>query len=113
MVILDSQLREITRTTLPENMIGAPIISQTLDQVYFCTSGAIRVLDIKTGISRLLRQQQGAWNTLDQLLFDGAVLSYPDVTTEKTVYLDPATGALLDTAEGIQWMQTAGENYIF
>ena len=112
-VILDSQLREITRTTLPENMIGAPIISQTLDQVYFCTSDEIRVLDIKTGISRLLRQQQGAWNALDQLLFDGAVLSYPDATTEKTVYLDPATGALLDTAEGIQWMQTAGENYIF
>jgi len=111
-VVLDSQLREIARATLPENMIGTPVVSPALDRVYYCTENEIRVLEIKTGISRLLRQQQGAWTTLGQLYFDGAVLSYPDAAGNKTVYLDTATGALLDSAVGIEWMNTDGENYI-
>lgn len=111
-VILDTQLRETKRVSLPENMIGMPSISPALDKVYFCTEDEIRVLEIKSGISRLLRQQQGAWTTLGKLYFDGAVLSYPDAANQKTVFLDTSTGALLDSAEGITWMHTDAENYI-
>lgn len=111
-VILDTQLRETARVSLPENMIGIPSISSALDKVYFCTENEIRVLEIKTGISRLLRQQENAWTTLGQLYFDDSVLSYPDETDQKTVFLDTATGTLLDSADGITWMQTGGENYV-
>lgn len=111
-VILDTQLRETARVSLPENMIGMPSVSSALDKVYFCTENEIRVLEIKTGISRLLRQQENAWTTLGQLYFDDSVLSYPDETDQKTVFLDTATGTLLDSADGITWMQTDGENYV-
>lgn len=94
LVRLNSSLQESSRVTLPE-MMGLPLISGDGTQVYYHTGTQIRVLELKTGISRLLRDQGENILELAGLYCDDTVLKVyvddadPDMATQ---YLSTANG---------------------
>lgn len=56
LVVLDANLQEMSRIQLPQDIQGAPAVSQDFSRIYYCTADQIRVLELKTGVSRLLKQ---------------------------------------------------------
>ena len=55
-VLLDTNLREVARIPAPEGLVGVPVLSANRQMMYYCTDNAIRVLDMGTGISRILKE---------------------------------------------------------
>lgn len=92
-VFLDGMLQEIEREEMPQDMQGAPVFSQDLNTVYYCTADAIRALSLDTGISRLIRQQDCQFQVLEQVLFNDTVLQC-SITNETvwTEFISTETG---------------------
>lgn len=73
-ILLDNTLKEVARIATPDEMVGTPVLSASRQSVYYCTSGSIRVLELETGISRLLKEISYASQTADALLLDDTIL---------------------------------------
>lgn len=112
--VFNPQLQAVTQLTLPETVVGKPVISLAKYEVYYSTGTEIRALNMNTGISRLLRQQTIANLSLLGAHFSGDVLMcrYTDETdTAQTIYISTETGQTLKSAQGISNLQTHGANY--
>lgn len=102
-VVLDDSLAEQARIPAPEGLSGAPLLSPAGDLLYYCTSDALRVQDLTTGISRVLRQTVNPVQGLSGLLLEGSVLqlSITDAAGNwETLFLDSQTGRLLTSFAG-------------
>ena len=73
-VFLNGALEEDSCFALPENMSGLPAIAPDRGSVYYTTENDLRVLDLKTGISRLLKQTQYTALNLVDVYGNGSVL---------------------------------------
>ena len=73
-ILLDEGLKEVARIATPKDMVGTPILSANRQSVFYCTAGSIRVLELETGISRLLKEITGAELTTEALLLNDTVL---------------------------------------
>ena len=97
-VLLDADLQETDRIDLPWGAQGTPVVDPEQKHAYFCTENEIRVLDLETGIARLLRQENPAWQSIYDVCFGGRVLLCDVIDAEQNGYLafiDTATGKLL------------------
>ncbi len=98
LVLLDPALKEAQRIPLPQALIGAPILSPDRNTLYYCTSDAIRAMDLTTGIHRLVKQIAYPTLTMEKILLDGTVLQC-GITDEngrlEHLFLDAATGQTL------------------
>lgn len=94
-VLLDASLTETDRVELPENAQGTPVVDPQQKKAYFCTENEIRVLDLETGIARLLRQEAVVWQSVYDVCFDGTVLLCDVIDGEQNGYL-----AYIDTTNG-------------
>ena len=97
-VLLDASLNERDRVELPWGAQGAPVVDPQQKYAYFCTENEIRVLDLQTGIARLLRQESVAWQSVRDVCFDGRVLLCDVIDSNQNAYLayiDTTTGKLL------------------
>ena len=65
LIILDKQFRETGNVMLPEVPLGTMTVSTDLTTLYYGTEAGIRALEIRSGISRMLRQ--GSYETLNIL----------------------------------------------
>lgn len=97
-VFLDLQLEETLRVPLPEQTTADPVISEDLTTIFYCAGDKIHALDVATGISRMIRQQNCQWQTLQGSWFGDSVLQCYMIGEDMSVstcFLSAQTGQLL------------------
>lgn len=75
-ITLDNNLNIAPIFTLDVDMIGQPVISSTMDRIYYATSEGLEVTIPADGTSRRLREEHGTILSLDGLLFEDEILVY-------------------------------------
>ena len=114
--VLDTKLQQVTQKVLPEDIVGAPVISMIRNEAYYFNGTEIRAMELTAGTSRsrLLRQQKSMEALLPDDYFDGNVLSCQvkdsagDIRTE---YFSSETGQTYSQDQGIDKMQTYKDQY--
>jgi len=113
-IVRNPQLEKVTQLTLPEVIVGKPVISLGKNEVYYSTGGEIRALNMSTGISRLLRQQTTSKQTLLDAYFEGEVLLC-QLTNEagntNMEYISSETGQTFCDSQGVSNLQTDGAEF--
>lgn len=56
LVFLDTSLKEVSRFALPADILGEPILSADRKSLYYCTSEALRVMDLELNLDRLIKE---------------------------------------------------------
>ncbi|MBO5952978.1 MAG: hypothetical protein J6Q53_02490 [Oscillospiraceae bacterium] len=113
-IFLDADLQQIKRVALPADMLGAPVLSQDLSAVYYCTATELRRLDLETGISRLIRQQTRQTQAVTDTLFGDTVLQC--FITEQngrcyTEFISASDGKTLGKDENLGYLYAYGDTY--
>ena len=113
-VVLDGALREVARIPAPKDLQGNPLLCADRSTLYYCTSDAVRALDLESGISRRLKEiaypaQEitGAW--LEDTVVE-CTISDAD-GTQQTLFLSAENGQILDTAPKGLTLSTSGSRY--
>jgi len=112
-VLLDENLREITRIAVPEDLVGYPIVSRDRQTLYYSTASCICALDLDTRLPRVLRQYTGGELYPDGLYLRDSVLKcsrYEDGW--QTFFLSTENGQLLDQQSGWYDFASSGSSYI-
>lgn len=97
-VFLDNDLKEVNRIQTPKDMTGSPILSANRLKLYYCTADAVRVLDLETGLDKLLKEMSYDSQSLSDILLGDTVLycSICDGEARKALFLSTETGSQLD-----------------
>lgn len=113
-VFLGTNLKETMRLQMPDDMMGVACLSPEWDTVYYCTASEIRALDMKNGISRLIKAHPAVRQTVSGVILDGAVLNcveQDDSGKLQTVLISAQTGELLYEGTYLSNMVGDGANY--
>lgn len=113
-VVLDHSLQEIRRIDAPESLLGAPLLSQDGRSLFYCTPDAIRVLDISTGISRVLKEAAYPVQGVSGLLAEDTVVQVSITDTDGssgTLFLSTENGQLLQESEENLLPETSARGY--
>lgn len=112
-IVLNPQLQKVAQLQLPEDMTGAPVISLARKEVYYANSKELRALHMDTGISRLLRQQNGTEYVLQEACFDGTVLACREAgeVSSRVTYISAETGQTVAFGDGVLKMATYGKQF--
>lgn len=112
LIFLDNDLKEVRRMTLPAPLMGKPVLSSDRSLVYYCTPEAVRVLDISTGLDKLLKDISYPMQSVKAVLLEGAVLRC-DLTDhrggEMAVLISTQTGEQVAELKGNPELTTRGE----
>ena len=73
-VVLDAMFREVTWTAMPEELKKPPLISLDMECAWYADGTELRVIDLDTGISRILRQRDCAYISLERTVFNDQIL---------------------------------------
>lgn len=113
LVFLDKNLQESSRMVLSREINGRPVLSDDWQYLYYYTQDALRCLELKTGISRLLQESSAQSQQVLGACFEGQVLECRVVVDklEKTRYISAATGQILFETEGQLRLDTRGQYY--
>lgn len=87
-VILDEQLREMLRVQVPADMTGTPVLPADLSEAYYVSGTDLRVLNLESGLSRLLRQRKCKTISIDAILFNDSVLQCTVTETDDSTYTE-------------------------
>lgn len=113
LVFLNAGLSEAKRFPLPEES-GNVLLSADQKSLYYCTADALKVLDLDTGIHRLIRTMDYLHQDLLALHCDDAVVQCSVLCEDgefHTLFISTQTGALLhETREDIP-VWTHGDLY--
>lgn len=82
MVFLNTDLLETGRIYLPKETLGNAWLSADWKMVYYCTEKGIFALEMKTGISRCLKEQEASRQEITGLMGNGEFIRYEVETTE-------------------------------
>lgn len=98
LVFLDNDLKEVNRVKTPAGIQGSPVLSGNRLKLYYCTRDAVRVLNLETGLDRLLKQVSYQEQMVVGTIFRDTVL-HCRIRDEKerSVFISTETGELLDT----------------
>jgi len=111
---LDTNLNQRHSVALTGEMTS-PVISPDGDLIFYCCGNEIRALDVEKNISRLVRTQAVAKQTLLGTCFEGNVLicSTEDETGKaETQYISVNDGRTLRTENGISCLYSDEEEYV-
>ena len=114
LVTLNDQLKEISRIGLPDGC-NTPVLSADRRLLYYCTDDALRVLDLETGLDKLLRAMAFPSQKLTQLHCDDTILQCSvvyDDGSQHTLFLAADTGALLQDSREDLRLWTCEDFYI-
>lgn len=114
MVFLNTDLVEIGRMYLPEELEGNAWLSPDWKMVYYCTASGICAMDLQTGISRLLKEQTALHQEITGGFGNGTVLRHELEVTEgkKQIHLvDAGSGMALQEGEHLSELVTKEERY--
>ena len=109
-VLLDAALKEVARIPVPEDIVGAPVLSANRQFLYYCTADSIRVLELEHGIRRLLMEVTSAEQTAHSLLMEDTLLRcqlMEEDGSERTVFISTETGEIQDD----YWAELKVESY--
>lgn len=114
--VLDTKLQQVTQKVLPEDIVGAPVISLIRNEAYYFNGTEIRAMELSAGTSRsrLLRQQASMEALLPDDYFDGNVLSCQVKDGEgavRTEYFSSETGQTYSQDQAIDTMYTFNDRY--
>ena len=113
LIFLNESLKEISRIPLPEEC-GNLVLSKNRSKLYYCTDNALRVLDLETGIDRMLKEMYFPSQKLLGLHCDDTVIQCCatfDDGSQHTLFFHEADGSLLyETAKDIP-LWTQGDTY--
>ena len=113
LVFLDQTLVESSRISLPEKLDSVPVLSANGQLVYYYEADTLRCLELRSGISRLLKESRYAKHQVKGLHFDDTVLEcrVADAEGEKTLLISTQTGeTLFESATAVQ-LQSRGQEY--
>lgn len=113
LVFLDDTLVESARITLPEEMKTLPVLSADGQLVYYYDEEALRCLELRSGISRLLKESRYTKQQVHHLHFDDKVLEcrVSDGMTEKTLFISTENGETLFETQNPVELQSRGQEY--
>ncbi len=74
-VFLDPQLQLSDEVDMPEDMTGDPVISADGGEIFYCTTGQIRVMETEHKISRLIKSHDCVEQKLLGAYFNGDVVA--------------------------------------
>ena len=114
-VFLDTGLNETKRVRLPADMRGNALISPDLDQVFYCADNAVRAMELGTGLTRLIKTQDVAHQSLWGVYLDGEALCCYSEDWEgngQTVYFSTENGATLYDDKPLQQLATDENRYL-
>lgn len=114
LVWLDESFREFNRLAMPGDLTGSPVLSADRTKVYYCTANAIRVLDVETGLSRILKEAAYPSQHAQGLLMEDRVLHCVIMDGEtkfRSLFIDTQTGELL--AETRQMLDISSSKGMF
>ena len=97
-IFLDHDLKEVSRLSMPEDMLGRPVLSSNRRTVYYCTSDAVRVFDLEVGLDKLLKRIAYPQQYLEDVLLDDSILRCRLVDEngqEYALFLSAETGETL------------------
>lgn len=115
LIQLDSQLREVTRIDLPEDLEGEPVLSSDMNFLYYCAGQEIRVLDLRAGYSRLLKSHQVQSQALLGCGMSDSVLICEVVDSDGDQYVgffSTETGETLEKTTRLYSFDSAGDFYL-
>lgn len=112
-VVVDSQLREVSRISAPAGLMGTPLLSYDRSTLYYCTDTALRALNLETGISRVLKEMSHDFQELSGLLMEESVLActVSDGNHWQLLYLSTETGAILEQREDMVLANSSADRY--
>ena len=113
MVFLDAALREISRTKIPKDIIGSPVMTADRKTIYYCTIEGIRVLEIEEGLNRLLKQEENPAYIPLKLLRDDTILlcSMNTDTAGELLFISTQTGETIRQADEAMFVSTCADRY--
>lgn len=98
-LVLSNRLEQQQQIPLPEDA-DHPVVSLKNGKIYYCVPGQVRVLDMETGFSALLRSFGEGQPELTGSYFDGDVLACRMDDSQKVLYISGETGQT--TGEGVE-----------
>ena len=113
-LVFDGQLRQIRTIPVPEEISESIVFSEDLSVAYYGVENTLRALDLRTEISRLLLQMDGANVYPETLLFQDSVL-YCYVSGPDDMYdgfFSVTDGRMLDREENFLSMETKEDYYV-
>lgn len=113
LVFLDETLIESSRISLPEALDGLPVLSANGQLVYYYDAQALRCLELRSGISRLLKESRYPKHQVQRLHFDDTVLEcyVSDDHVRKTIFISTQTGETLFEAQTPVELLSRGQAY--
>lgn len=115
LVFLDGLLRQKTTVEIPEGITGRPCVSLINQEVYYNKNNKIWAQDLRSGEVRLVFQQgcrriePVALQQNDTILTCTFVDGYG---VESMLYMDAATGTLLEESAQLMGLQTGSQQYL-
>ena len=114
LVFLDTQLKEVKRTALPENLWGAPALCADRMMLYYCTTDALRCINLESGLDRLVKELHFRHQTLTALHCDDTVILCTvedEDGTQRQLYISTETGQLINETSDDAKIWTQGSLY--
>lgn len=114
LIFLDKDLKEVSRLDVPEGIQGSPVLSANRMQLYYCTSGAVRVYDLETGLDRMLKQVAYADQRVQGLYLGDSVLRCrmtDEQGNAQTMFLSTATGEIVTQVRQELELSTLDDRY--
>ena len=114
LVFLDANLKEGTRFSTPDDMVGTPALSANRKNLYYHDGSTLRTIDLDSGLNILIREMGG---TVDSILglhcYDSIIAC--QVTdgygNSSTLFLSAKTGETLWETEQDVTLSTCGSLY--
>ena len=113
LVFLDELLVESARITLPKTMTALPVLSEDGLLVYYYDQESLRCLELRSGISRLLKESSFPSQRVQSIHFDGQVLEcwISDGGKNRTLFVSTQTGETLFETDGRAGLRSRGQEY--
>lgn len=111
--VIDGNMQLLASLGMPSDSLGSPILSEDGHTLFYCTSTAIRALDISTGISRIVKETAHTGQTLSGLYGQDSVLhcTYSDEAGTHTLFLSAQNGSTLYQGQEVRRVITSDSCY--
>ena len=113
-IFFNSELQNIGQVALPDEAQGMVWLTPDWKNAYYCTDLGIYVMDLQTGIFRLLREQTAVSQEITGGFGAGEVIRcemVPDNGEKQVLLIDTKTGAQLQKGDHLANLVTRDEQY--
>jgi hypothetical protein len=113
LVFLDDTLTESSRISLPKEMADHPVLSADGQLVYYYDAQELRCLELRSGISRLLKESRFEKQQVQKLHFEDTVLEcrVSDSGGEQTLFISTQTGETIFQTQSPVELQSRDQEY--